>query len=84
MTEAAIDTTLSRDVYISLGDDLGDGSWSVRLYLRAFVACIWLGGFIMALGGLIAILDRRFAKPTIIKNKALANNPDSNLTGASA
>lgn len=64
MTEAAINTTLTRDLYVSLGDDLGDGAWSVRLYLRSFVACIWLGGFLMALGGLISITDRRYRRPT--------------------
>ena len=63
MTEAAIDSKLNRDLYVSLGDDLGDGAWSVRLYLRSFVACIWLGGFFMALGGLIATADRRYRRP---------------------
>ena len=66
MTEAAIDTTLGRDVYVSLGDDLGKGAWSVRIYLRSFVACIWVGGFLMALGGLISITDRRYRRP--VKN----------------
>ncbi len=66
MTEAAIDTTLSRDIYVSLGDQLEKGAWSVRLYLRSFVACIWVGGFLMALGGLISITDRRYRRP--IKN----------------
>lgn len=60
MTEAAINTTLTRDLYVSLGEDLGNGAWSVRLYLKSFVACIWLGGFLMAFGGLIATFDRRY------------------------
>jgi len=63
MTEAAINTTLGRDLYVSLGEDLGDGAWSVRLYLKSFVACIWLGGLFMALGGLIATTDRRYRRP---------------------
>ncbi len=63
MTEASINTTLTRDVYVSLGDDLGDGAWSIRLYLRSFVACIWLGGLLMALGGIIATTDKRYRKP---------------------
>jgi cytochrome c-type biogenesis protein CcmF len=69
MTEAAINSSLSRDLYVSLGDDLGNGAWSVRLYLRAFVACIWVGGFFMALGGLIATTDRRYRRPTKRVNK---------------
>ncbi len=63
MTEAAINTRLSRDVYVSLGENLGDGYWSLRLYLRSYVACIWLGGFFMALGGLLATFDRRYRRP---------------------
>jgi cytochrome c-type biogenesis protein CcmF len=63
MTEAAINTNLMRDLYVSLGEDLGEGAWSVRLYLKSFVACIWLGGFFMAFGGLIAITDRRYRRP---------------------
>lgn len=69
MTEAAINTTITRDLYISLGDDLGQGAWSVRLYFRSFVACIWIGGFLMALGGLIATMDRRYRRPVKRINK---------------
>ena len=69
MTEAAINTTLTRDLYISLGDDLGNGAWSVRLYFRSYVACIWFGGFLMALGGLISITDRRYRRPVKRINK---------------
>jgi len=63
MTEAAINTTIGRDLYVSLGEDLGQGAWSVRLYLKSFVACIWIGGFLMALGGLLATADRRYRRP---------------------
>ena len=69
MTEAAINTTVSRDLYVSLGEDLGDGAWSVRFYFRSFVACIWLGGLLMALGGLIATTDRRYRRPVKRVNK---------------
>ena len=63
MTEASIDSTIGRDLFISLGEDLGNGTWSVRLYLKSFIVCIWLGGFIMALGGLFATMDRRYRRP---------------------
>jgi cytochrome c-type biogenesis protein CcmF len=75
MTEAAINTNLGRDLYVSLGEDLGEGAWSVRLYLKSFVACIWLGGMFMALGGLIAITDRRFRKPVQQKAKVTQSPP---------
>ena len=69
MTEAAINTTLTRDLYVSLGEHLGQGAWSVRLYFRSYVACIWIGGFLMALGGLIATTDRRYRRPVKRMNK---------------
>jgi cytochrome c-type biogenesis protein CcmF len=70
MTEAAIDGNLSRDLYVSLGEQLEQGAWSIRIYLKSFVECIWLGGFMMALGGLIAITDRRYRSRKIAKSKA--------------
>ena len=60
MTEAAIDPGLTRDLYVSLGDDLGDGSWLVKVQVKPFVDWIWIGCLIMALGGLLAASDRRY------------------------
>ena len=60
MTEAAIDTGLVRDLYVSLGEPLEDGAWSVRLYHKPFVDWIWGGCLIMALGGVLAVSDRRY------------------------
>jgi len=60
MTEAAIDTGFTRDLYVSLGEPVGNGAWSVRVYYKPFVDWIWGGAFIMALGGLLAITDRRY------------------------
>jgi len=60
MTEAAIDPGLTRDLYVSLGEPLGRGDWSLRLYYKPYVRWIWLGAIFMALGGLLAITDRRY------------------------
>ncbi len=60
MTEAAIDTGLFRDLYVSLGEPIEGGAWSVRLYHKPFVDWIWGGCMIMALGGLLAVSDRRY------------------------
>ena len=60
MTEAAIDTGLTRDLYVSLGEPVGNGAWSVRVYYKPFVDWIWGGCVVMALGGLLAISDRRY------------------------
>jgi cytochrome c-type biogenesis protein CcmF len=60
MTEAAIDTGLTRDLYVSLGEPLPDGAWVVRVYHKPFVDWIWGGAFLMALGGILAVTDRRY------------------------
>jgi cytochrome c-type biogenesis protein CcmF len=60
MTEAGIDAGLFRDLYISLGEPLNNGDWSVRLYYRPFVRWMWLGAVFMALGGVMAAADRRY------------------------
>ena len=60
MTEAAIDTGLWRDLYVSLGEPLDNGAWSVRLYHKPFIDWIWGGCLTMAVGGLWAISDRRY------------------------
>ncbi|ELY3836840.1 heme lyase CcmF/NrfE family subunit [Cronobacter turicensis] len=60
MTEAAIDGGLTRDLYAALGEALDDDSWAVRLYYKPFVRWIWYGGLLMALGGLLCMLDPRY------------------------
>jgi cytochrome c-type biogenesis protein CcmF len=62
MTEAAIDRGFGRDLYVSLGDDLGGGSWTVRVHYKPLVNWIWLGCVIMALGGLLGALDPRYRR----------------------
>jgi cytochrome c-type biogenesis protein CcmF len=60
MTEAAIDPSISRDLYVALGESLGGGAWSVRIYYKPMVRWIWLGGIMIAFGALLATLDRRY------------------------
>ncbi|WP_284614820.1 heme lyase CcmF/NrfE family subunit [Aquabacterium humicola] len=60
MTESAIDSGLTRDVYVSLGEPLDNGAWSVRAYVKPFVGWIWGGCVLMALGGALAASDRRY------------------------
>ena len=65
MTETAIDSKLTRDVYVSLGERLEGGTspaWAVRVYYKPFVTWIWVGCLLMALGGTMAALDRRYRK----------------------
>jgi cytochrome c-type biogenesis protein CcmF len=60
MTEAAIETRLTGDLYVSLGEPVADGAWSVRVYHKPFVTWIWAGCLMMALGGFLALSDRRY------------------------
>ena len=65
MTEAAIDTNLTRDVYVSLGERLEGGdspAWAMRVYHKPFITWIWGGCLMMALGGAMAALDRRYRR----------------------
>jgi len=64
MTEAAIDPGLTRDLYVSLGEALPDGSWTLRLYHKPFISWIWSGCLLMAFGGLLALGDRRYRART--------------------
>lgn len=66
MTEAAIDWGFSRDLYVALGESLGDGSWALRLYYKPFIRWIWLGGIFMALGGILCMFDRRYRFSKIV------------------
>ena len=61
MTETAIDSGVFRDLYISLGEPVAGGAWSVRVYYKPFVGWIWGGAVLMAIGGGIALSDRRYA-----------------------
>jgi len=60
MTEAAIDVGLTRDLYVSLGEPVEGDAWIVRVYVKPFIDWIWGGCLLMALGGLLAVTDRRY------------------------
>ena len=76
MTEAGIGPGLTRDLYVSLGEPLGDGAWSVRLYYKPLVRWLWLGALFMACGGMLAVTDRRYRQARV-----QATDAQSVLTG---
>jgi cytochrome c-type biogenesis protein CcmF len=78
MTEAGIDPGFMRDIYVSLGESLGGGDWSLRLYYKPFVRWIWLGGILIALGGLLAAFDKRYRMATV-RSKAPARAASKRL-----
>jgi cytochrome c-type biogenesis protein CcmF len=60
MTEAGIDYQWRRDLFVAMGDDLGNGVWSFRIQYKPLVRFIWLGALVMAIGGFIGVLDKRY------------------------
>ena len=76
MTEAAIDRSLARDVYVSMGEPLGGNAWAVRVHVKPWVNWIWLGCVLMGAGGILAASDRRYrraARADVASRAAVAN-----------
>ncbi len=72
MTESGIHVNWNRDLFVAMGDDLGAGAWSMRLQYKPMVRYIWLGALIMAVGGLLAITDRRYRRRRSTADEAVA------------
>lgn len=81
MTEAGIDSGLTRDLFVALGEQLKNGDWSLRIYVKPFINWIWLGAFIMALGGVLSISDRRYRMAKIVEKPKANTSPNSVLMG---
>ncbi|MEP4148010.1 MAG: heme lyase CcmF/NrfE family subunit [Halioglobus sp.] len=63
MTEAAIDPGLFRDLYIAMGEPIGEqGAWAIRLHYKPMVRWMWLGAIFMGLGGLTTAFDKRYRR----------------------
>jgi cytochrome c-type biogenesis protein CcmF len=76
MTEAAIRSGLTGDLYVSLGEPVDEGrAWIVRVYVKPYVDWIWGGCVLMALGGLLAASDRRYR----VRKTAAAATPQGSV-----
>jgi len=62
MTESGIHVKWNRDLFVAMGEDLGAGAWSMRIQYKPMVRYIWLGALIMAIGGIVAVTDRRYRR----------------------
>ncbi|PIE40715.1 MAG: heme lyase NrfEFG subunit NrfE [Gammaproteobacteria bacterium] len=80
MTEAAIHPGLFKDLYVALGEPIGDGSWAVRIYYKPFMRWVWLGAIVMALGGVMAISDKRYRIK--VKRKLMSSRAGLSVGGA--
>jgi len=62
MTQVALRPGLFRDLYVAMGEDLGDGSWAMRVQYKPFVRWLWLGALLMSIGGVLAVADKRYRR----------------------
>jgi cytochrome c-type biogenesis protein CcmF len=75
MTDASIDKSFTRDLYAALGEELENGAWSMRVYYKPLIRWIWLGCIFMAIGGVLAVTDRRYRQS--VKQTSSKNVPAS-------
>ncbi|GEN29019.1 c-type cytochrome biogenesis protein CcmF [Halovibrio variabilis] len=75
MNQVALRPGLFRDLYVAMGEDLGDGSWAMRVQYKPFVRWLWLGALLMATGGVLAVLDKRYRRAAVTREapKVAAN-----------
>jgi cytochrome c-type biogenesis protein CcmF len=64
-----------RDLFVALGEPLGGDAWAVRVHIKPFIRWVWLGAILMALGGFVTAVDRRFRKP-----RSAADDHESTLS----
>jgi cytochrome c-type biogenesis protein CcmF len=60
MTEAAIHARIQRDLFVAMGEPLGQGAWSMRIQYKPFIRLIWLGALVMALAAFFGMTDQRY------------------------
>jgi cytochrome c-type biogenesis protein CcmF len=65
ISDTAIRTTGFQDLYLALGDNRGNGRWTVRAYVSPLAPFIWLGGLVMALGGMLSLWGRLRVRATL-------------------
>jgi cytochrome c-type biogenesis protein CcmF len=82
-SQAAISVNWSRDLFVAMGNPLGDSAWSMRIQYKPLVRYIWLGALVMALGGFVAATDRRYrTQVTAPARDAVASPPEPKLGAA--
>jgi cytochrome c-type biogenesis protein CcmF len=57
-SESALLTRWNGQLYTVIGEETQDGRWQLRLWWKPFVTFIWLGGVLIGLGGLLALIGR--------------------------
>jgi len=62
LAEASLGVSWTRDLLVTMGEDLGNGAWSLRVQVRPLMRFVWVGAILMALGGLLSTVDKRYRK----------------------
>jgi len=79
MTEAGIDSTIGRDLFVALGDPLGNQAWAVRVYVKPLINLLWIAAGLIACGGFLCMTDKRYrAKKTVTQTTPMATEPTVN------
>src|SRR5271169_802264 len=83
-SKAAISVNWARDLFVAMGDPLGENAWSMRIQYKPLVRYIWLGALTMAIGGLIAATDRRYRVRVAATSPGVATPPNTEAELGSA
>jgi cytochrome c-type biogenesis protein CcmF len=62
LAEASLGVGWRRDLLATLGEEVGGGAWSFRLQVRPLMRYVWFGAALMAFGGFLSTLDRRYRR----------------------
>jgi cytochrome c-type biogenesis protein CcmF len=81
-TQMGIDGRFFRDLFVSLGDPRSNGAWTMTLYVKPFVRWIWIGTIFIALGGILAVTDKRYRRYKVRRGEAVSVEPTPGNTGA--
>lgn len=73
----AIDAGFWRDLFVTLGEERGDGAWSMTIYVKPFVRWVWLGTLLMCFGGLLAAADKRYRRVRESRAEAAVTEPSA-------
>ena len=82
MSQAAISVGWNRDLFVAMGDSLGNGAWSMRIQYKPLIRYVWMGALVMAIGGAIAASDRRYrskVKSEAVQTIGAPPDPPSDL-----
>ena len=58
-TETAIHASLLRDIYMTIGDQLDDGSWVINIQINYLIRWIWFSAILMCMAGIMLIFSKK-------------------------